>query len=518
MPNKILELKNGDWLKGQSIHPSTALGGLFQVFGGSNPFEVGGTATPSYLPLTKTASVSPSFLTPFNAGGLTYIHNHGGASLERYLTTSPYTFTSKTAQINQNLSGNTVTRLLNTHFWKNSYIYVNMINTTLVQFNNNAIDVALASDFTMRNELTDSVANQADRVGDFVPLCVGSDGNLYGGHSQYIYVMSALGTGACAFPGTSTGNTVKYKIDDGFNVRDIQTDGRYLIILADDNQIRVGSRLVGNYRVQVYFWDMVKTQSSGTVITPDAKYEFTDSWAIGTRYMDGAVYLLTYNGISICNSVAQPRLLRPFPTTESINFGRPLHSKQMHASKGTIYWIDGTGTYGGAVFAYGNPVYGQPKVMSRPFSNAVTGEVVSALTSLGDSLVIGSNLPGIYTFNSSGNTTRGNLQITTLNYVLDKPVKYDYTKITATDKLSSGQSITLSVYSRGGTQLISTETKSYNSSNPKQTFCFKRVPTTTNQPDRLEDITLVLTTIGCGLQRITSYGTPQPQEDANDDI
>ncbi len=62
MLNKILEVKNLDWMKGISAQPNVAVGGLFQQFSGCDPFEQGGIAFPSLVPDNKSLGTTPKFI------------------------------------------------------------------------------------------------------------------------------------------------------------------------------------------------------------------------------------------------------------------------------------------------------------------------------------------------------------------------------------------------------------------------------------------------------------------------
>ena len=172
MALKILEFKGPDFLKGVSIHPSVALGGLFQVFGGCNPFEQGGLALPSYLPqvIGSGAVDAAKSLLSFNNAGNVYLYQHGDISLNQFLATSPYTFTSETAQINQYTptGGVTLQKLLGTIIWQNSYIYTTLWGTNHIVVKSTALPVASGNDVN-RADLVIS----GSTVGEYVPHCVG---------------------------------------------------------------------------------------------------------------------------------------------------------------------------------------------------------------------------------------------------------------------------------------------------------------------------------------------------------
>ena len=96
---KIFELKNEDWSKGISAQGNIAVGGLFQVMQGIDPFYNQGIAVPSLTPDSFTPSATPKFLVNFNTGGAEYVYWIGDTSIKQVTRESPYTQTDKTSQL-----------------------------------------------------------------------------------------------------------------------------------------------------------------------------------------------------------------------------------------------------------------------------------------------------------------------------------------------------------------------------------------------------------------------------------
>ena len=103
-----------------------------------------------------------------------------------------------------------------------------------------------------------------------------------------------------------------------------------------------------------------------------------------------------------------------------------------------IYWIDGNNSFTGNIFAYGNPVNGQPKILYQPYGNGVANYTSTCLTVIGKELCLATNNFSLYLFNVSTATTRGTLNITSLNATLEGSYNYEYTKVSCGQQLSSG--------------------------------------------------------------------------------
>lgn len=73
----------------------------------------------------------------------------------------------------------------------------------------------------------------------------------------------------------------------------------------------------------------------------------------------------------------------------------------------------------------------------------------------------------------------------------------------------------VTVYSNGLNSTLSSETKVYDASNPRQTLVFKRIPAV-NSPDKFTDFTVVVRVGGAKLSRVTTYATPL--DDTNEEI
>lgn len=342
-------------------------------------------------------------------------------------------------------------------------------------------------------------------------MCQGPDGNLYCGNNGRIYQQTAI-------TGTSGNGTARF-IDPDFNVREILNDGRYLVIFADNNLPNVANRVVGSYRCRVYFWDTVQTDGSSNIV-PDAMYEFTDSYIIGAKLVDGnAIQMMTYNGIYILNVATFPKMIRPFPTSNQTKMGRPMNPEQIKYAKGSLYWLDGSVNTNSYIYAYGNPISGQQKIFYVPYSTQGVVGVSQCLLISGNNFIMGNDNPILFFFNVG--STRGGLSVTTLDVNMEQPQTYSHTKVVLGQKLAAGQQVQVLVYGNGGNDLISNETKVFSGGGgtvvgAKQTLKFDLVRTSTNQATKFEDLTITISVTGAALQRVSAYATPL--EDSNVDL
>lgn len=479
--NKIFELKGEDFSKGISAQGNIPIGGIFQQFRGIDPFYNQGLAVPSLVPAEITPSTAPRFLVNFNTGGTEYVYWLSSTEVKQVLRESPYTQVDKTTSVTLSASS-----IIGAIIWKGKLIYAVKNN----DLRSNTLPIAIGTDVQIKGSF-----NYSSSTYDCMPLCVGGDGNLYhGDQSRVGQITSATGT---------SGNSNFFNVDDGFYVRDLINNGRYLVILADDNLGNLADRKVGNYRCRVYFWDMIKT-------TADVIFDVDDSYLIAGEQLDGNIYFFGYNGLYVCNEMTSPKMVRPFVSYNGLSRAKPYSPYHLVRSKGSIFWVDGSnnGLYNGSVYAYGNPTNGLTKIFYQPHLNSNAGQsnAQNVLAVVGEQLWTADASPKIYVQNTG--STRGVGTITTLDKVLPQPYRYELTKVVLDQPLSTGQSVTLSATGAGGSKTISSqETKSYSASNPRQILIFKTKPASGTQ-NIFEDIRVGVETTGATIQRISVYGTP----------
>jgi hypothetical protein len=492
---KVLELKPVDWVKGISSQPNLPLGGLFQKFNGCDPFEQGGLALPSTIPAHQTVGTTPEFITSWYDGSNQQLYVHTNSKLYQVLQNAPYTVVDVTAQINTTSMSGALSSIGGVIVWQGKYIYCSLDNDNNAYIAANQFAVDSADDVLLHT------VNNVDL--DFVPFCIGPDGNLYYGGDGFIGEITSV-------TGTS-GNASTYNIDPGYRVRDITTDGRYLIIVADNNTAPTANRIVGDCKCKVYFWDLTSTAGGGAFISPAVTWELKDSYIIAAKFLENAVYLFTYNGMYICNISTSPKMLRVWPSDITI-LARPNNPASVAVKNGSLFWCNSQSTVYLYIYAYGNPITGQPKIFYQPYINDELNFSNTCLAIVGDNLFMGTTQPGLCFFNVG--TTRGQVSVTSLNTTMLMPFTYGFTKVALAQPLAAGQTVALAITSQNGNNVITSETKSYNSVRPQQTLKFIRVPSA-NQHEKFEDLVLAITS-SVAIQRISVYATPT--NDSNEDL
>ena len=80
---RILQLKDLDWMRGISLQASSPLGGIFSQASNFDPFEVMGMAQPSLAGTAATGDAlnTISFLTMVNYSGNSYLYGHANSKL-----------------------------------------------------------------------------------------------------------------------------------------------------------------------------------------------------------------------------------------------------------------------------------------------------------------------------------------------------------------------------------------------------------------------------------------------------
>lgn len=478
-PVKILELSGDDFLKGLSTQPTLARNGIFRSAPGFDPFEVEGYLLPSLQATELTAPVTDPIkvITNWNSGGTEYIYAHSNSKLYQYLRNSPYTQTDVSAQIDLSATAYGVTGAI---IWKGRYIYAQ--DTDL---RSNTLPVAIGNDVQI---LSGSNSTELD----VRPMCIGSDKNLYiGDYGSVAKCTNATGT---------SGNALdELIIDYNYTVRAIVNDGVYLIIFADNNQVTSTARKQGNYSCKVYFWDIGsvdKTSQDFSWVIPGASY------IIGAEIVNGIIKVFTPEGIYMCNSGTPPRLIWRFSGNSTIT-KRPMTPYQITNDGETVYWGDGE-TNGQNVYANtGSTFY-------TPYITHGSSAKHTALNYSAGVLFAATDSPKFYIHNVG--TTRGNATAQTANIVLNNPFSLSFIKIVLKERLSSGQSVAVSLFDSEGTVISDTDTKSHSTIGAKKSLKFERTAVS-GSIQHFEDFYLQINPQGgAAIERITVYGVPSSDD------
>lgn len=476
---KILEIKGKDWMTGFSRQAGIATTGLFQSMYNFDPFENEGYLQPALAvtDLTAPATNPIKVITPIIDGTTPKFYAHSETKIYEYLRNTPYTQTDLTAQLD--FTAATGVACAGAISWKGYYIYAQAGD-----LRSRAIPISGGSDVQILNGGDSSYQ-------DIRPMCIGSDKNLYiggwgnGAGGGLAKITSATGT---------AGNTLDFfGVDDGFTVRDIVNDGRYLVLIADNNHITTTSRVVGDYQCKVYFWDPVRALTTADVI-----YDIQDSYLIGAEIVDGKVHIFGYNGIYVCNSANAPQLIWSFLGNSTVT-KRPISPYAITVGNGIIYWGDG-GTNGQQVYALrGNVVY-------SPYQTHQGTTYHTALQFSANALLAGTTLPKM-SINNIG-STRSNVTVLTTIFQLSQPHKLDFIKVTLKAPMSSGMEVDLSMFDSNGSLLKDSDSKTFAVVGAKKTLIFKPVGSS-NTIKEFEDFYLTINPIGGAvIERVAVYATP----------
>lgn len=475
-PIKILEIKGKNWMDGISIQTGLALGGNFQSAANFDPNETMGYLQPSLSAVTidaATITTQVNHLTSIASGTSGFVFAYGdragtGAKQLYRIDLSNNTVIDYTTSINQNattgaLTGDGVTSYLGRLVYgQSSSLRSNLLTPTA------GTDI---------NILTSALTSTVNGIA----FAIGADGVLYytanGGIGKILSVTSTAGNTGSAFTFTDT----------TLVSRDITSDGRYLVIMADDNSYKVTTT---SSRCRVFFWDMVKTKA-------DVIWDIPDSYLIGGRYVDGRVYIIGYSGLWTCTINTPPKLIFPLTTTKL-----PPSAAAITVSGNILYWA--SGATGAQVYAYGSKI-GTSRLFN-PYQSSGSSDLHTALVSSGSYFMSSTTAPSVFLLNSG--STRSNATVQTVTTPLSQPYKFAYLKVTLKSPMSAGMAIGTGVYNGNGSVIMDTNTKSFSINGAKQTLIFEP-KSVTNAFNVFEDVAvLVNPQAGAIIQRVALYGYP----------
>ena len=467
---RILQLKDTDWMRGISLQASSLLGGIFSQASNFDPFEVLGMAQPSLAGNAATGDAlnTIAFLTPISTGGTSYLYGHA---------------TSKLFQIT---SGNVVTDITTASgvittsapqgaiFWRGKYIYA--LTGSIY-----AHTIGTATNTLLLSGLTTTVPHI---------FTSGPDGNLYftNGASIGKIVLDTGTTGNTATAFTDNDSATIYK--------DILNDGRYICVIGDTN---IGTSN-GKFRCIVGFWDTIRGNYEQLY---DANY-IDDSYLIACKIINGAVYVIGKEGLYVCSVGTPPQLIADL--TGNANIGStslPNGAALVTKRKGTLVW---GASASGSIYGFGTPIPGGTKIFFQPYTAALGN--ITAVAYLGSILFAATSNPGLYAFTGS---TRNNSIIKLSNLTFDQSYKFEYAKAVLRDEIASGQSIALQIHSKNGAKVVTdTDTFNFTTSPGKSTIIFYRKPTGTSDVDSFDELSSITLTVGkIPLERFEIWATPQ---------
>ncbi len=478
-PQKLMEIKGADWLKGISIQDTFPIGGTFQSSSYNfDPFDLMGyfrtALTPVQIDNTKVLEVMNSCVYAFDGVGyIVFMGTRTGTSVKNL-----YRITASTQAVTDYSvtggSGTGTRNLAGLGFYKGRVLFADLDSASIFSLVISGIgtETALLS--------PSGYSSTEPTVFHNAP-----DGNCYfcrGAANGQVGRIDTV-TGA----GTNTGSA--FTGDTSLTPKDMTSDGRYEIIIMDDNPLRT-TGITSNCKV--YFWDMDKADADIVLTIPDA-------YLISARWVDGRLLVIGASGIWQCGIGTAPRLIFPLVATEL-----PTNPYFVTVQNNIMYWASASS--GAKIYAYGAKI-GTP-ILFAPFQTTGSDNLHTTLISSGTSfyagLTAGTNTTKIYIHNTG--STRTNASVTTVPLQLAQPWKFSYAKVVLKDVLSSGQAIALTINNGAGTSILPVTTKQFSVDGAKKTFIFQPAGGTIRE---FEDISVIVNPQGGAVvQRVCIYGTP----------
>ena len=482
-PTKIYELKGEDFAKGLSYKSGFPVGGIWGITENFDPFESYGYLQSSLDAVTANdTTATPVVLTTWNESGTAKLYSHTTSALYEVLDASPYTTVNKSAEIN------VVSPVTGSFIYKTRYIYAQAAVTKVFS---NVLPVASASNI----EIFDSGGSNTTW---WTPFAVGPDKNLYFVHGDICRITTVSGGGE-----KTANNGTFLSLESGMYGRDLVNDGRYLVVIADNNlsNQRGATPSTGTYRCQVAFYDVNSGRS-----TPEFKYEFTDSYVVSVRYLDGVVYIFGKENLWACNAVTAPKSVFTFNSGSTIT-EIPQTPFQVTQDANSLYWCGQTNN---KIYAFGSLTSGTKKIFYQPYSS---GGVSSAITNNGVQFYVGtsSNSQMLKVLNTG--TTRTLTTSATASTFLPQPYKFAFARVVMKSKLTTGGQVYLGIANNDG-NITFAQTKLFTNIGAKQSILFTLENDTTASVKEFNDFKL---TIGSNqaIAKVEFWATPIDNYDQN---
>lgn len=471
-------------MRGISLQDYSTIGGLFQEATNFDPFERMGLWIPAIEGTRQGASVMSSseiisyFVPSFEANGI-------GALLQPIL----YGFgdsntlirinavSSAVTDVSNVIAGITTIRGATKH--KDRIIYA---NDTKVMANSTAI--AAGAEVTL---ITAGGFVAAEHV-----MVTGPDRNLYIANKNSIARVTSV-------TGTANNGATYLTFEDDVIVRDLKSDGKYLIIAADANEFDTGS--LGRYRCLLAFWNM-KSQDLSQY------WEFTDNRVYACQPTEDEVLIFCSDGIYTCSLTARPRKIYNFRGNASITRAGSIDpATVVEAPNGTILF----GMGDTVVYGYGRPYPGMNKIFFKAFTLPSGAGNVQALYRDGNKLWVSTSNGRLYETGTSSTRLVSTAVVAGINFV--QPYRFAYARISTRTALSSGQSVALRLRTLGANRnVLSQQTFSNATHGAVSSFIFRPETSGTASSDApvfdgLSQIEMV-NTGGVDVERVEIYGYP----------
>ena len=488
---KILEISGDAWMGGISLQPSMAVGGLFRTALNFDPFKVMGVFSPSIAGTQQgTASITTggAFNVGFEVNGVSYFYSFADGSKVYRINTSSNI--GDVDVVSSSISDVATIRGAIKH--KKKIVYAS--NTSL-KFNNT--DTSSPGDgFTL--------ANQRGLIslttGGVHVMVTGPDRNLYVTNINKVARITTMTAESGGVP--ASGNTNSYlTFEDDVFLRDVKTDGKYLVLLGDTNN-RWVSGANTKVRCFVAFWNM-KSQDLTQI------WEFEDVVTYGMEF-DGEEFIVHgRDNVYTCNidTPISPLISRRGNTNLVAAL---VHPGSVIRKDGSVYWGEGS-----RVWAYGRPNKLLKKILYQPYF-IDSGNALS-LFPHHDGMWVMTDNNKLYEYISGSQVITATATLADIDF--KTKYRFSFAKIILRDVMASGDAVDLQISTQNGNKIV-LNSNGMNFANHGAISSKRILPEaieSSNDSLLFEDLTSIQieSTNGANIRRVEIWAIPiDPQQDS----
>lgn len=474
---KILEISGESWMKGLTLQENIPIGGIFSKATNFDPFRRMGVQVPTATPTDRNSGVvnaaSEFFISSIESGA-PYVYAFGDNNKVFKVSLS----NSIPEDVSAEVSG--ITTIRGTMKFKSKPVYA---NSTTVYIG--AFPLLLASQSTILTGLT-----AADHI-----MQIGPDRNLYITNGNKVARITSVA-------GTAGNSTSYLTFEDDVTIRDLASDGKYLIILGDQNP-NPSPGDFSTFRCFVAFWNM-KSQDLTQI------WEFEDRYSIGLEFLENEVLVVGANNFYTCNVDAALKPILPtlgesiLSTDNPTAFTMPTSPRTIIKKNNSIALIGG----GTKILGYGRIQGGLGKVFFDAYN-------VSTTTLAGlyfDGFDVWAGTEGKKLFEVLGGGTGATSTTIIAGIDFKTPYSFAFAKVVLDREMAGGASVKLSMKTANGDRTVLSLTTfdfATYGTDIQHIFYPNPAESTEDVPmfEDLTDITLVNT--GASIRRFEIWGIPQ---------
>ena len=476
-PVKLIELSGESWMGGISLQPTLPVGGIFKTANNFDPFNKIGVFQPSTRATqqgSSTVTAGGYFNIGFEESGLSYFYSFGNnTKVYKVSTFSPF---GDVDDVSAQISDITVIR--GATKFKDRAIYAS--NTSIKA---NTIPLAIGSQVGLL-----SVTSGGVHI-----MKVAPDRNLYATNINSVARITSVS-------GTSGNSAAYLTFESDVVLRDLESDGEYLVIAGDTNEL-VPAGTNTNTRCFVAFWNM-KSQDLTRI------WEFEDFTIYGIKFTGEEIVVFGRDNIYTCSVNSSIRPLMPMRGNTNLTFAVMYAGGIVRRSGSVLFGM------GSNVYAYGRPSHDLKKIFYHPYS-IDSGGIIS-LFSDGNSVFAMTDDNKLWDFSSGADVTSSILTLCDVDF--KSKYEFAYAKVNLTAKLASGDSVLLQILTGDGDIILTEQEFTFATHGAVSTHIFP--PKTTAGAGALifEDATSfrLTSTNGARVRRVEIWGYPvDPAQDSS---